>query len=45
AGQLAALYALSQDGSAPPPAQTAAAIESALKAYTATVTQVEPLLR
>ncbi len=45
AGQLAALYALSQDGSGPPPTQTAQAIDAALKQYTSMVAQIEPLLR
>jgi photosystem II stability/assembly factor-like uncharacterized protein len=44
AGELSALYSLSQDGSGLPPIQTVTAAEDALKRYTAIMTQVTPLL-
>ena len=44
AGELSALYSLSQDGSELPPTQTVTAAEDALKRYTAIMTQVTPLL-
>jgi photosystem II stability/assembly factor-like uncharacterized protein len=45
AGELAALYSLSQDGSGLPPTQIVAAAEAALKRYSGIMTQVTPLLR
>jgi hypothetical protein len=45
AGELSALYSLTQDGSGLPPTQTVAAAEDALKRYNAVMAQVTPLLR
>jgi hypothetical protein len=45
AGELSALYSLSQDGSGLPPTQTVMAAEDALKRYSAMMTQVTTLLR
>jgi hypothetical protein len=44
-GQLLALYALTQDGSGPPPVQTETAAEAALKEYDALMAQITPLIR
>ena len=45
AGELGALYSLSQDGSGLPPPQTVTAAEDALKRYNGVMAQLTPLLR